>query len=183
MIIVLTLGTFLSSTSSFAKENKRTATVIDFDGEVSLTKKGEKKEFTIFKDMKLSEGDTIITGKDSFVEILLDDDKEIKVGEDTKVDLRELKEEDEDEGEQTTFKVWRGKIWANIKKALKPKSNFEINTPTSVAGVRGTKFLVEYKDRTSNIHVVEGVVKTRVHTIEKGKDGKYEKIIVEKTLK
>ena len=57
----------------------------------------------------------------------------------------------------------RGKIWSLVEKLKSEKSRYEVETPTAVAGVRGTTFMVNVDPdgRSSRIGVVEGEVGVR----------------------
>lgn len=56
-----------------------------------------------------------------------------------------------------------GKTLVNIPTKLKNNENFHVITPTSTAGVRGTKFEVEVsKDGSTNYSVTEGKIATKI---------------------
>jgi len=57
----------------------------------------------------------------------------------------------------------RGKIWSLVEKLKSEKSRYEVETPTAIAGVRGTTFMVNVDPdgRSSRIAVVEGEVGVR----------------------
>lgn len=61
-------------------------------------------------------------------------------------------------GKQTQISLLSGKLYVKVKRVLKEKESFEIKTPTSVVGVRGTAFLIEEQKEASYICVCEGVV-------------------------
>ncbi|MCX5641741.1 MAG: FecR domain-containing protein [Candidatus Omnitrophica bacterium] len=57
----------------------------------------------------------------------------------------------------------RGKIWSLVEKLKNEQSRYEVETPTAIAGVRGTTFMVNVDPdgRSSRIGVVEGEVGVR----------------------
>ena len=57
----------------------------------------------------------------------------------------------------------RGKIWSLVEKLKNEKSRYEVETPTAIAGVRGTTFMVTVNPdgQSSRIGVVEGEVGVR----------------------
>lgn len=60
---------------------------------------------------------------------------------------------------KASFKLWVGKVVANVKSLFSPSSKFEVQTPTTTAGVRGTTFSVShYPDGRSNVKVYSGSV-------------------------
>ena len=58
------------------------------------------------------------------------------------------------------LKLVKGKILVILKKKLYGGSKFVVHTPTAVAGVRGTVFVVEATAKESQIKVLEGKVET-----------------------
>ena len=60
-----------------------------------------------------------------------------------------------------------GNVLVNVSGKLKTNENFQIVTPTTVAGVRGTKFEVNVKeDGSTTISVSEGAVATKMRLAE-----------------
>ncbi len=84
--------------------------------------------------------DVIITGKKSAVNIVLANRGIFKIKENSNVSLKNLVNID-DENNKATIKITAGKIIIGLQK-LKKESTFEVETPTAVAGVRGTTFMV-----------------------------------------
>jgi hypothetical protein len=104
----------------------------------------------------LKEKDTIQTGTDSFCDIKIGDSL-IRVKQKTKIVLSTLMRLG---GlDNTTMELGSGKILCKPKKLLKSET-FLVKTPTAVAGVRGTQFIVEADaNGTSRIKVFDGKVK------------------------
>lgn len=143
----------------FAQENDaRAARITDFAGTVKILKGGGEKEFKAFKGMSLVEGDRIITGADSWVKLEIDGDKEIKLGDNTQISMSELKGSIKNQDDRTGISLFSGKIWTRIKKALNVKSKYEIKTPTTVMGVRGTVFFAGVDGDQTDVAVLEGTV-------------------------
>jgi hypothetical protein len=57
-----------------------------------------------------------------------------------------------------SVKMKSGKVWSVINK-MAPENHFEVLTPNSVCGVRGTEFVVEATKDRSKCGVIKGVVK------------------------
>jgi len=66
----------------------RTIRVSDIVGDATVMH--ETKEYAAYKDMKLQEGYTLVTDTDSYVRMMLDEDKYIRVEEDSKVSFETL---------------------------------------------------------------------------------------------
>lgn len=84
--------------------------------------------------------DVVITGKKSSVNIVLANRGIFKIKENSNVSLKNLVKVD-DENSMATLKITAGKIVLGLQK-LKKESTFAVETPTAVAGVRGTTFMV-----------------------------------------
>ncbi|MFZ5354116.1 MAG: FecR domain-containing protein [Bacillota bacterium] len=138
----------------------RAAKVIELSGEVKVTKSGGEKAVKAFKGMGLTQGDSIKTGNDGSVTLDLNEEKEVKISSNTYIVLSELLESIKSSKDKTTINLLGGKIVVNIKKKLDTGSTFQVNTPTSVMGVRGTMFYVGYEEGTTDIAVLEGTVAT-----------------------
>ena len=147
-----------------ADENFRVAKIKSFSGTVKIGKGGGEKTFDAIEGMSLVEGDSITTEKDSSVLLYIDDDKEVKIGDSSIVNLSELSGHIESDDQKTGISLWVGKIFSNIKKKLKIRSKYEIKVPTAVMGVRGTEFSVEsLADGDIKVILLEGTV-TAVRT-------------------
>lgn len=109
--------------------------------------------------MSLVEGDSITTEKDSSALLYIDDDKEVKIGDNSMVNLSELSGYIGADEQKTGISLWVGKIFSNIKKKLKLRSKYEIKVPTAVMGVRGTEFYVlSLANGEFEVAVLEGTV-------------------------
>ncbi|MDI9571013.1 MAG: FecR domain-containing protein [Pseudomonadota bacterium] len=83
--------------------------------------------------------DLIQTGKNSNARVVLTDASAMALGPNTKLEMKQF----DIQGTKTTglFYVPMGLVQTNIAKALGPGSKFEMQTPTAIAGVRGTAWI------------------------------------------
>lgn len=178
-IVILSIILAIAMPNSYVlgKTNVRNATITSFSGDVNIMKSGGEKVFAAKKGMKLTHGDRIITGKNSWLKLDVDGDKELKVGAKTYISLEELTYDGS--GEKTGVKLFKGKLWTNIKKKLGTDDEFEIRTPNAIMGARGTKFLVSYDEVPSDtgtnknkakLTVIEGTVQAVATATVKVKD-------------
>ncbi len=116
-------------------------------GDVKVRRNGEVLDPVL--NMELSEGDTIITGSGAKAEIMEKDSSVIVLNENTTFTIIEEKTQ------RRFFLSW-GSVWAKVKKLA--GWNFQIESPVTVAGVRGTEFFVCFTDDSSQVGVVEGKV-------------------------
>ena len=157
-LIIIFLLAFTSPILAAEKDSFRAAKIEDLTGDVKVTKSGGEKSFIAFKGMSLAQGDTITTGRNSTVNLFIDEDKEVKIAENTKLYMSQLSGSIVSDTQKTGMKLWFGKIYANVKKKLNIRSKFEIKTPTTVAGIRGTQFYVGQEDGKTDLAVLEGTI-------------------------
>ncbi|MCL1864678.1 MAG: FecR domain-containing protein [Spirochaetes bacterium] len=116
----------------------------------------------------VKEDDTITTGYNSFCDIQIGESI-IRIKPHSKMTIASLFNNDIT---NTTINLDSGKILCKAKKLLENES-FVVKTPTTVAAVRGTQFIVEAdKKLTTRIKVFEGKVKVakRVKQLETSLD-------------
>jgi len=128
---------------SYGSETPRTATILDMDGSVSVRLSGALSVPAEI-GMEMGQGDAVITGADAFALVRLEgmETATVEVGENTKVLLSELLMNEAESSQTTLLDLAMGKILIKADKLHSEKSKFEIKTPTSVVGVRGTTFEV-----------------------------------------
>lgn len=119
-----------------------------------VTAQGEKPAT---KGAVLYESDKVITGKKSQVDLVLPNNILMRLDQNTTLEMKELAV-GEGGAQQDRLMLQRGTVFAKVAK-LDTKSSFAIQTPTLVAGVRGTQFMTE-ADETGKgkVAVIEGKV-------------------------
>ncbi len=85
----------------------------------------------------LGEGDSIETGEDGYIEVLLDNNNAINLKPNTKLKIIKLAISPQTGEFENIFEVTLGKIKARIEN-LKGNSKFEVKTPQAICGARGT---------------------------------------------
>ena len=110
-----------------------------FDGEVWMGRDGE--EFIPDFGEPVNPGDLIVTGEDGIAIIHLNDRTQVKLRENTELWVDSLTE-------KTSVTLNSGGVFARVAKTVtslaRGNAQFEVRTPTVVAGVRGTEFFVAY---------------------------------------
>lgn len=149
---------------------KRVSTVTKFEGDVSAVSAGTGKSIRAFNNMKLKQGDKLQTGKNSWAEIKVDEDKTVLVSENSSLDISELS--GKGKSTVTLLMLEAGKVWTNINEKLNDDARYEIRTPTATMGVRGTRFYVESQETGTKVAVLEGTVAASVKILDKGADNK-----------
>ena len=118
-------------------------------------------------DMVIGSGMTVVTGKKSQCNMLIGESSYVSVKENSKLIIESLIKKTNGT-EDSSIDLASGRLVVNPKKLLKDES-FRVKTPTAVAAVRGTKFVVANEPgQDVSISVVEGMVemKPRVAALE-----------------
>ncbi len=153
MLLALLAGGYLI-THGVAMAAERSATVINFEGVVDVKKTGTTQWIPVEKGMALGSGDVVRTTIDSLVDLGLDDGGALRLDEETEMTIEALTSSKERarfmmffdrpvEAQKAKLKLAQGKVLASLKKLPSSQSMFQVETPTGVAGVRGTTWGVE----------------------------------------
>jgi len=140
-------------------------------------KKGSSASKPAKKDATASVGDRIVTSKDSSATLRFFDGTELRLSPATEIRINNLTEGEKDK--TLKFKLYLGKILANVKKLATPRSSFEIEAGGVVCGVRGTIYSMEYDpDKgTLSLDVDEGTVFSNsngdIHNFNAGQGGNF----------
>lgn len=124
-------------------------------GDVKLVSDG--KETTANVGDKISQGMTVKTAAKAIVDIYFAGSV-IRILEKSTVVMKELVKDLKDNKELSEFYVENGKMFSKVTRKLAQGEKFKVNTPTAVAGVRGTEFLVSEENGKSSIACIEGKV-------------------------
>ena len=167
IIILLIIVTFLFLFSlkffASAEEGPRKVTIISIEGLVDAMRRDNKIWEEAKEGMVLLEGDKIRTEAFSSVTLAFDEEEEniIEIDEDTEVVIDRLTIDRITKGEDTTLRMGVGGVLADIGE-LKIDSEFEVRTPTAVAGIRGTTWKTEVsQDLHTKVTVFKGKVDVR----------------------
>jgi len=138
----------LSFTSSGkTQEGIRFAEITDFEGTVEMQREGEKYWVPAEKGMVLNEGDLLRTkgGSTATVDVtgITGEEITLEVQESSQIMIAELIREQEKKLHKTLIDLAIGKVLIRAKELKSEESEFEIKTPTSIIGIRGTTFDVE----------------------------------------
>tara|TARA_B110001454_G_scaffold64823_1_gene62985 strand:- start:35090 stop:35755 length:666 start_codon:yes stop_codon:yes gene_type:complete len=134
--IVVSLFFFESNASD------RFGVVLLVKGKVKVVSSGSDKNAAV--GMDVAEGDKLTTGAESTAKIVTVDRNVIVVGEKSEIVFEKFQHED-DRKKAVVLDLKEGSVRSSIKEKYEQKEEYyHIKTPTSVAGVRGTDFYVEY---------------------------------------
>ncbi len=147
------LVSFLVFTETFAGSVAR---IEQLTGNVSVLKKGAEKWRAGRMNMPLNVGDALYSKEESIVEIVFVSGAILRMDENTKVTITE----ETQKGIKTETSL--GNVWANMRKLVATKNEFEVATPIAVCAVRGTVFQTATKqDSSTDVSVFEGKVSVK----------------------
>ncbi len=123
-------------------------------GQIKLTRVGSTKTDLITQSCELYSGDLLETLQQSKAALVYGDGTKMRIKERTLVEVQPM-----------SIKVFKGKTWY---KFTKRGTEFRIETPTLIAGIRGTEFEVAVSSRKkASVSVVEGAV--AVNSVARGR--------------
>ena len=160
-LLALLLLLTLFASPALALEKASSGKLLSFTGEVQLIRSGGEKPFKVFNNMRIAEGDQIITGPRGSAKILLDDEINIIVSENSRIYLSELRSEGN--VSQTSINLQSGGLASSVNKKMTGSSRYQIETPTAAMGVRGTDFFTLYYKGNLDVRLVEGLLALNVN--------------------
>jgi tetratricopeptide (TPR) repeat protein len=129
-------------------------------GAIYFKAKTEKKWVAAAVAMDVNEGDRIKTGSDGRIELALQDDSRLTIGNNTEMEItRFLLDKDNNKRSATIFLV-KGKLRTVVAK-FAGRTDMKVKTPTAVAGVKGTDFIVMNEGKANILFGQEGNVEVK----------------------
>jgi hypothetical protein len=152
-----------STTGQTQNALKATATMVI--GDVAVLRSGDAVRHAVKTGDELKPEDVIITGDTGRVNVVIAESGILQIAPRSQIVLSTLLLRPDGSAEQK-LAVRTGRVVLGLKK-LQRQSSFNVETPTAVAGVRGTSFVVDVQPVSDNafpyfVKVGQGQVKTRV---------------------
>lgn len=120
-----------------------------------FVKAGENAEQPGKVGETLPGGTRIRTGADGNAEVVFPDGSKMQVRPSTQVALSGAKRAEQ----KSSVVLFFGRVWSKVTRSVGGETNYEVNTPNAVAGVRGTEFETAVADDGSaKVRVTEGKV-------------------------
>lgn len=130
------------------------------EGNAAVITGGQERE--ALAGGELYEGDVVTTASGGKVKILFRDDSLVTVSAETRIEIATYMVDPASKTRKTVLAVAKGKVLSLVSRVFtNPASMFEVKTKTAVAGVRGTRFVVEAADEGDRIATLEGSVAVR----------------------
>ncbi|MFT4572313.1 MAG: hypothetical protein ACI8TX_003294 [Hyphomicrobiaceae bacterium] len=140
LVAMAALATVLSVTPVFAQD---VATIVSLEGKVEV---GQGDQFTVASvGTAVASGDTIRTGNPGRARVVFQDDSVLNISDGSTLTIDESVFDPNQGTVSTVLSLFSGKVRALVSEYYsEPRASFEIETPNSVSGVRGTEFVVAY---------------------------------------
>jgi len=139
------------------------AEVVSVTGSVQARPVSAEEWTRVEKGMRLAAGDLVRTARNSVAEVALDADKKntIRIEPKTLVTLGSATADTIDR-----LDLAKGKVYANLEN-IKSGLSFEINTPSAVAGVRGSAVSVYVERDSDEIVALKHTVYVKAYNVDK----------------
>ena len=158
VVVVLTLP---------SDEPENPSILSTLDGEVLVMKAGASSWESAQIGQQLYEDDTIKIGKNSQAAITFFDGSTIDLEAGTQLKIKTLKPADGDNANTILLEQEIGRSVSRVTKLADPASNYEIETPSGVAAVRGTTMVVDVDEQgISRVVSQEGSVYVAAQGVE-----------------
>ena len=156
ILLVLALGALTACSSSTSKDAAAAEKLESYISEIKGDAFGiiDGEEVKLKKDMVIKKGDQIKTRLNAFVDLDLGERGVLRIRPKTDFTLQAI------EKENIEINIKKGKVLSCLRK-LKKQEQFKVQTPTIIAAVRGTSFLIDASDRSSKVAVLTGKVKVQ----------------------
>jgi hypothetical protein len=155
--VSIPIGTGIIIPTELLKDEPSEATVIARTGSIKATT-GDGTPLQLDIGAKIVEGTRIATSINSFLTLQLPDTSRVSLPSNSSIELAKLRKSQYTGAPRTELKLTRGKVVSRVSPLDVNKGRFEVHTPQSVAGVRGTYFRVGLNGTKAANEVIEGHV-------------------------
>jgi hypothetical protein len=160
VLLLLTAGAVAAGTQAWV-----VARVNFYIGEAAARKAGTEAWARVALKQPLFSGDAVRTAAESRLELRLEDESVVRIGEDSELEVSKGTLADLAAGGPTQAKLKRGRIWSNVRRMASDQGGLTVSTPTVVAAIRGTVFRIEVPEEDLTVlRVYEGAVEARENT-------------------
>lgn len=136
-------------------QNDISGTMMVVKGDVKVTSSKTGKTDPAKVGTKVYSGDTIASGAESRAKIVMSDKNVINISPESKITIAKYENDPKSDKRNVELKVDYGKVRASVEQKYDGEKNkFNIRTPTAVAGVRGTDFMMAFNSTTQQTRIV-----------------------------
>lgn len=156
-ILILSSPNCKKKTSESSNIDSGRAVVFFIKGSVSIKDPSGNQLPIEPKVTRIASDHSIETSKSAYIDILLADASIVRVYENTKLKIQSIIDTSANR-ENSKILLTSGKLFVKTDGKLKKDHAIQVNTPTTVAGVRGTEFTIEEAADQTTVLVGEGSV-------------------------
>jgi hypothetical protein len=138
---------------------QRVAVTDELSGHVDVQRGGKGSFKPLSKNSFIKTNDVVRAEGDGMAEFKWSDGTRLRLTPNSQLTIKKVSYNSLKKADSSQFKLTSGKVFVRIVKSLAPNSQFEVETPTAVAAVRGTIFSVEVKNGKTEVAVYKGEVK------------------------
>ena len=165
----LVLGVIVALAAPSAAAEEPAGSVSALEGSAEVRHAGTQAWAPVMAGDDVRLGDELRTGPAAKLKLLLRDDSVLTLAADSRLTIDQ--EVLGAAATTSTFSLWVGTLRALVTDRYKTTgSRFEVQTPTAVAGVRGTGFIASY-DETRKVTLVVGLFDTTCVRSRSGRGG------------
>lgn len=158
--ILTVAALFLLVLPAHATKQKVSEVAVTFvQGTAEAYSAGAKKGARLRKNDRIGKDKEVRVGEKSRVELRFPDGTVMRLAENSRLALNEIFYDRKSSEKTFQVSLALGRIWASVKKLATPGSSVEVKTVNAVAGVRGTTYRVNVEpDESAVVKVYDGAV-------------------------
>lgn len=158
LLILVFLPNFAHTTSSELKSAKITY----LEGTVKVKDTKTKKFNIVKKGYKLFPGDIVRCDKDTRAEIKFFDGNTIRLNQYSELEIKNIEKKKENKENSISLAANIGGFWVRIKGGMGYTTDFKVDTPTALIGVRSTTYRAQIDDdKKTIVRVYKGKVEVK----------------------
>lgn len=160
-INLLPIGFELNIPRHLVKSSPSKATLMGMSCATAIRLSESNKPLTVGTD--INEGAVIEVPAECHVSLLLEDSSVIRLPSGAQLKITTLRKNGLESAPEVKLDLARGRVELDVNKNRAKSTPFEIRTPLSIMGVRGTEFRVGYSpdESSAQVEVLGGIVATR----------------------
>jgi hypothetical protein len=170
MMVAVVLWLFFAVGASLLtgprSEAPRVATLTQVQGTVDILIADGSTWQPVEVDTQIEAGTRVRTGPDTTAQLAFFDGSTTDLASDTEVSIVQMSSLKKGQGKVIILQQRAGQTYHRVQPLLDADSRFEVETPSAVASVRGTEFVLDVEfDGATQVVVVEGLVNVEAQEV------------------
>lgn len=152
---LLLLAFFAFPSTGLAAKKKAQGVFTVVKGKVEVQRAGKKRSRAVRVGTKVYPKDTIISAKNSRAKVVMVDENILNISPNSKLEITEYEYDKSNNKKKVMLNLMYGKVRSTVNQKYDGEKNvYRVKTPSAVAGVRGTDFLVNFNNRSRQSQIV-----------------------------